>query len=458
MFADGLGVPRNEAQAALFFAKALEQANGNLPEAAWHLAGLYQTGKGVPQDEVFADHLRHFALGLDINRLEPESLDFLAGLWEEGAAGSQNLGQAALLYDRIGKSEKADLLITRGVAANDPESLYLQGLYLIGDQARAAFPVDPSKGEAVLRRAADLGHEAAAYRLSKLLASRQPQGSEDAEAIRYLQLATTGKHPYPLALFEWGNHLLGKEEGSPAEALTFLEQAAAGGVNQAFPVLGQWYAKGTGGPADALKAARAFLQGGEPDKATTLILKAVKENVPGATLELATLYLKQQKTSAALDVLKEAVKQGDQGARLLEGAIQFGDYGPDGTDSQGAVMALLQGARNGDYPDAALLARHTIALPGATCRLLDSQKEALLKVLAQGTEVHDPDASLAQAVLWLEEPSTPHLVEALRIEDDVLANPARYPDGKAVSACLAQASDMLIQVGSSFKNNELAIR
>ena len=65
MYADGLGVPQDDAEAARLYRLAAEQ--GNAP-AQYNLGVMYDAGRGVPQDDVQA----HMWLNLAASRVTSE--------------------------------------------------------------------------------------------------------------------------------------------------------------------------------------------------------------------------------------------------------------------------------------------------------------------------------------------------------------------------------------------------
>ena len=93
MFAEGVGVPKDDRVALHWFRQAAEQGS---VEARYELALLYSVGRGVPKDHARAAHW--YGLLAEDGHLTAQYL--LARRYEQGAGGAQDLARAVHWYER----------------------------------------------------------------------------------------------------------------------------------------------------------------------------------------------------------------------------------------------------------------------------------------------------------------------------------------------------------------------
>lgn len=123
MYDQGLGVPRDAAQAALWFRKAAETGNR---DATFQLATMYENGRGVPQDQKQAiDWYRKAALLGD-----GDSQVKLGRAYEDGKGVDKDQGEAAAWYQRA--ADQGNLF-----ALNRLGAMYADGKGVHKDEAKA---------------------------------------------------------------------------------------------------------------------------------------------------------------------------------------------------------------------------------------------------------------------------------------------------------------------------------
>lgn len=200
LYADGVGVEKNQAQALTWFRKA---ADGGEAAAQYNLALMYARGEGVPKD--YRESVRWLTAAADKN-VVPAMLD-LAAFDLHPPDGSQADVDSAIRY-----YQKADELGSERAPA------ILGNIYATG----AAGKPDYEQAVKWYRKAADLGQREGQYGLG----------------IRYAM-----GQGVPIDL---------------TEARRLFTASADQGLPQAQYNLATMYEEGKGGPADAMLAARYY--------------------------------------------------------------------------------------------------------------------------------------------------------------------------------------------------------
>lgn len=197
IYARGLGVPRDEAEAARWYGVA---AKAGVPEAQFRYAMILIEGRAVPRDD----------------------------------ASARDLMKAA-----------AD--------AGNPLAAFNYGQMLIQSSPTGGF----TEALGYFRRAADAGVPDAQYALSQLYAyGRGMAAGDDAKAREWLEKAARSGHD--TAQIELGIWLINGRGGAkdPAEGFRWLKGAAERGNPIAVNRVAHLYKDGVGAPADRAEAAR----------------------------------------------------------------------------------------------------------------------------------------------------------------------------------------------------------
>ncbi len=177
MYDQGLGVPRNAAQAAVWFKRAA--ATGNR-DAAYQLATMYENGRGVPQDQKQAiDWYRRAALMGD-----SDSQVRLGRAYDEGRGVNKDQGEAAAWYQRA--ANQGNLF-----ALNRLGAMYADGKGVHKDEGKAVT---------LFQTAAVKGDAQGQYNLASMYAKGRGIGKNDSAANDlYVKSAKQG---YPDAVKE----------------------------------------------------------------------------------------------------------------------------------------------------------------------------------------------------------------------------------------------------------------
>ena len=133
LYENGLGVPRDFAQAAAWYRKAADQGD---PESQNNLGVLYSTGQGVPHDEAEAVRLYRLAAAQD----DLEGLTNLASMYLQGRGVGRDTAQAFQLFAKAAGRGYA-------VAQNNLALMYANGQAVKRDYIRAYAWLDIAAAE-----------------------------------------------------------------------------------------------------------------------------------------------------------------------------------------------------------------------------------------------------------------------------------------------------------------------
>lgn len=301
--ADGAG---GDGEAASWLRAANQQGHKSAP---YHLARLYQKGRGVDRDLARAVDLYEtaearghsgapLALG-DVYAREDEVRDYaLAVQWYRRATEK---GSARASYE-LGRLHEAGSGVDQSnTAAAEQYALAAAGGYakagfqLANLYASGALPPNGAEQAAVwYEKAAKAGYPRAGFALAELLLARSQRTDDVEEAMAWYQAAADGGYPrayfamaeihrqgalldqdrararalyglaaeqgYARAAFRIGQMLeAGEISGGPTEgAALWYRKAGRGGYTRAFYYLGKLYVKGFGVPRDTIRALAYF--------------------------------------------------------------------------------------------------------------------------------------------------------------------------------------------------------
>lgn len=173
-------------------AKALEVAadQGHAP-AHWKLARMYAEGDGVPQDDAKA--FRHFSVVCDENAdMTPDAPDarFVASSFV--ALGNYYLTGIAYASVKPNPVRSRELYTYAATYFGDPEAQFrLSGLFIEG----IGGPSDPKQALRWLNLAAEKGHRLAQAKLGTLLFDGYSGTRQKARGLMWLSLAAEGADP-----------------------------------------------------------------------------------------------------------------------------------------------------------------------------------------------------------------------------------------------------------------------
>ena len=229
----GQGVPRDEALALDWFAKAAKLGRA---DSAHNVGVIYERSSGSLKDPAEARGWYRIAAG-------------------KGHAGAQaNLGN--MLAEGIGGAadpDEARAWIEKAVAQGEPRGYYLLGRLAL--EGRAGIAKDPAAAEKHIRLAAEKGDRDAQYELSRLLGTGLGMEKNVIEALDWLRKAADQRHPeaeFRLGVaYARGVYNLRRDE---AAAVNWLRRSARQDHIEAMVALGYAYAEGRGVPRDATEA------------------------------------------------------------------------------------------------------------------------------------------------------------------------------------------------------------
>lgn len=430
IYDDGMGVPRNPTLAVHYYRQAVPYEFSGLDNASLKLGRLYRAGDGVKQDQALAWNLFQQAIDHDGNpsarievaemqlagegvprdvdaarqqleeaaeQNEPRALQMLAENYAAGGAFDTDPGKSRAYAERYAQAmppqaESGDVdamlalsrlyaedgllpqpareeqWLTRAADSGDPQALAAAGHLLVQKQ-------DPSKGLAMLERAAETGNVDAAYWLGqaylgqgqvsadpaqaeKWLSQAARQGNIDAartlgsayldgdvltrnvaQGVQLLERAAQQDDAYALALL--GNlYLDGKQvQRQASRGIDYLQRAHELGHPYATARLGESYLKGDGIPAD-------------PVQGVALLTEAANQGQSGAARTLGIAYMDgaglQRDPAKAQQWLSRAVEQDPNDTtsktRLGQGYLE----GKLPGSSQQGVKLLQDAANQGD--------------------------------------------------------------------------------------------------------------
>ena len=216
LFSFGYGVEQDYLQAAAWYEKAVANEN---PFAAYALASLYRRGQGVEQDNAEAFRLYTMAAS-DENSPNAYAAYELGRMYKDGVGTTADKAASESWYR---KAYLGFLSIERQMA--DDKLYYRLGqMNLTGTGTEK--DLDLARGEALLNRAIENGHEYAAYVLGKAYLEGSAVAQDIPKAIGYLTMAAEkGAAPaeYALGKLFYQGEAVPKDVG---KALYHLESAA----------------------------------------------------------------------------------------------------------------------------------------------------------------------------------------------------------------------------------------
>ena len=271
MFAEGLGVTKDDAQGTNWFRKAAEQGD---VDGQLNLGVSYADGQGVAKDE--AEAVRWFrkaaeqglapgqfnlglmyATGQGVTKDQAEAVRWYRKAAAQGhAAGQFNLG---LMYDSgqgVAKDEAEAVRWYRNAA----EQGLAAGQFILGVSYANGQGVAKDEAEAVrwFRKAAEQGDAAGQYNLGVMYAAGQGVRQDQAEAVRWYRKAAAQGHAagqFDLGLmYDTGQGVT----QDASEAVRWYRKAAEQGYAAGQNNLGLMYVEGRGVAMDADEAVRWF--------------------------------------------------------------------------------------------------------------------------------------------------------------------------------------------------------
>jgi TPR repeat protein len=178
MYANGQGVPRDDAEAARWYCAAADQSK---PEAQFNLGVAYANGQGVPHDDVQA----YKWFNLAASRLSGETRDL--------AVKNRDIVAAKVTDDAAAAFAAGDyttaLRVLRPLAdqGNADAQTYVGVMYHNGQGA----PQDHTEAARWYRKAAEQGYASAQNNLGLLYAYGQGVPQNHVEAYKWLSLAVS---------------------------------------------------------------------------------------------------------------------------------------------------------------------------------------------------------------------------------------------------------------------------
>ncbi len=351
LYAEGDGVPQDEAEAVRWYRLAAEQGHA---EGQLALGGMYFAGRGVPEDA--ADGVRWWRLAAELGHLPAQT--GLGGRYFDGRGVEQDEAEAVRWYRMAAEQGDAEvlawLLVTaeqgsmaaqatlaemyslgRGVARDETEAIgwyrqaaelgHVEAQLTLGSRYDTGRGVARDTNEAVrwylqaaeqgaaeatawVRRMAEQGRAEAQHGLGVMYAEGRGVTQDEAEAVRWHRLAAEQGHAEAqLALgvmYESGRGVTQDEaeaarwyrmaaEQGEAEAVMWVRRVAAQGSADDQVLLGSLYATGRGLVAlDAVEAARWYrLAAEQRDEEARLVVQQMAERGNAlAQVALASMY------------------------------------------------------------------------------------------------------------------------------------------------------------------------
>jgi TPR repeat protein len=238
VYEDGVGVAKDEREAARLFKLAADQGHSASQQA---LGRLLERGRGVIQDE--REALRLYRLAADQGSLE--ALNSLGSMFQAGRAVEKNEREAARLYRLAADKGSRSAQFNLGL-------LYHTGV---------GVPLDEQEAARFYRLAADQGVADAQVNLAAMHMNGRGVPKDEQEAVRLYQLAAGPFGRHALAQARLGHIYLhgtgvAKDERAAADLFKLAaDQGSAEGQSE----LGLMYAMGLGGlPNDFQEALRLF--------------------------------------------------------------------------------------------------------------------------------------------------------------------------------------------------------
>ncbi|MBV8191286.1 MAG: SEL1-like repeat protein, partial [Alphaproteobacteria bacterium] len=299
LYDDGMGVPRDDAQAVAWYRKAADQGNA---AAQYNLGRLYDNGHGVPQDD--AQAVAWYRKAADQGDVRAQTS--LGAAYDSGRGVARDLAQAAKWYRRAADQDHpaAELILGsmhaagrgmpqdygqavewfRRAAAHGsaPAEFNLGYLYSVGrgvpqdyDEAVAWYrkaadhdspsaqtnlgaayeagrgvPQDFAQAAGWYRKAADQGNAVAQYNLGKLYDSGRGVPQDYRQALAWYRKAAAQDYGPAGASVGYAYDVGRGVSQDPAQAANWYRKAVDDGSVDALYALGLLYQQGRGVPRD----------------------------------------------------------------------------------------------------------------------------------------------------------------------------------------------------------------
>ena len=302
MYAHGIGVKQDDAQAVYWYRKAAEQDHS---DAQCNLGWMYVNGLGVKEDQAQAvywnrkaaehDHPdAQFNLGVMYGNGRGVKIDLAEVMYwyrkaaEQGHARSQfNLG----LMHQHGRGVKIDLAEAVHWYRKAAEQGHAGAQCNLGRMYAQGLGEKQDYAEAVCwyRKAAKQGHAVAQFNLGVMYENGRGVKIDLAEAAYWYRKAAQQDHPDAQCNLGWMYDHGRGEKQDQAQAVIWYRKAAEQGHAVALYNIGKMYAKGKGVEVNDVEACNWYF-------------KAAKNGSKDAQLQLASHY--QQGLGVKKDVLQ----------------------------------------------------------------------------------------------------------------------------------------------------------
>ncbi len=249
MYADGIGMPKDPAQASTWFRHAAE--NGDRV-AQYNLALMYKRGSGVPQDNT--EYVHWLTVAADQNLL-PALLD-LAGYYARPPEGTTaDISRAAQYFEKAGQLGNARAqailgnIFAMGLEGKPDYDQAVKWYRMAADQGQAdgefglgvryafgeSVPQDLQEARRLFIAAADQGQLSAQYDLGTIFEEGNGVPADRSLAAHYFQLAA--EQGMPKAQFRLGRLLAAEKNSSDQIAAYKWLMLAQESVKESSPLL-----------------------------------------------------------------------------------------------------------------------------------------------------------------------------------------------------------------------------
>ena len=331
MYANGLGVSKDVAEAVRWYRKAAEQGNA---DAQGKLGLMYEEGQGVDKNEVEA--ARWYRKSADQGDADAQVR--LGIMYEEGQGVDKDEAEAVRWYRKSADQGHAvaqyclGLMYAKGQGVGEDEAEAAQWFrksadqgdadaqYFLGRMYEEGQGVDKDEVEAArwYRKSADQGDAGAQYFLGRMYEEGQGVGKDEAEAVRWYRKSADQGHAvaqYFLGSMYAEGKGISKNE---AEAARWYRKSADQGDADAQVRLGIMYEEGQGVDKDEAEAVRWYR-------------KSADQGNADAQFYLGTMYAEglgvvKDEAEAAIRWFKKAADQGHAGAQCYLGILYTESY------------------------------------------------------------------------------------------------------------------------------------
>lgn len=240
MFANGVGVAKNEAEAITWYLKAATQGNAT---AQFNLGMMYQAGRGATKDETVAANWFHKAA----NQGSANAQFNLGLMYETGLGVPKNEMEAAKWYRQAADQGHVGAQVNLG-------GMYGEGRGVAKDEIMAAE---------FYRKAAAQGNGIAQVNLGYIYGEGRGVAKDEAMAVEYYRKAAEQGNGTAQFNLGW---MCENGRGTPkdeVEAAKWYRQAAEQGHYLAQWNIGRFYQFGQGVPKDEAESANWYLKAAE---------------------------------------------------------------------------------------------------------------------------------------------------------------------------------------------------